>query len=334
MTHAAAPEMLEVVDLEVRYGAIRAIKGISFHVGEGEIVALLGANGAGKTTTQKTISGMLRPSAGRITFLGQRIDSVPAHELIRLGICHAPEGRHVFPRMTVAENLDMGAFRFKKIDQADLDRVLELFPRLQERYRQVAGTLSGGEQQMLAIGRALMGKPRLLLLDEPSMGLAPMVVAQIFDIVREINESASPSCSWSRTLLRRSRWPTAVMYSRRASSCCTARALSCSPTTGSGPLISARKSPRPESVLAGSARHGRDANPPFRLGFVPAMVSLVVARNVGLGGLIRRGEIGVAYPCTGPSCRVWRCSWTGSSTQSNRSATRRVRRSNVPGRND
>jgi branched-chain amino acid transport system ATP-binding protein len=158
-------------------------------VGEGEIVALLGANGAGKTTTQKTISGMLRPSAGRITFLGQRIDGVPAHELIRLGICHAPEGRHVFPRMTVAENLDMGAFRFKKIDQADLDRVLELFPRLQERYRQVAGTLSGGEQQMLAIGRALMGKPRLLLLDEPSMGLAPMVVAQIFDIVREINES-------------------------------------------------------------------------------------------------------------------------------------------------
>ena len=189
MTHAGAPELLEVVDLEVRYGAIRAIKGISFHVGEGEIVALLGANGAGKTTTQKTISGMLRPSAGRITFLGQRIDGVPAHELIRLGICHAPEGRHVFPRMTVAENLDMGAFRFKKIDQADLDRVLELFPRLQERYRQVAGTLSGGEQQMLAIGRALMGKPRLLLLDEPSMGLAPMVVAQIFDIVREINAS-------------------------------------------------------------------------------------------------------------------------------------------------
>ena len=189
MTHAAAAEMLEVSDLEVRYGAIRAIKGITFHVGEGEIVALLGANGAGKTTTQKTISGMLRPSAGRITFLGQRIDGVPAHELIRLGICHVPEGRHVFPRMTVAENLEMGAFRFKKIDQADLDRVLEIFPRLQERFRQVSGTLSGGEQQMLAIGRALMGKPRLLLLDEPSMGLAPMVVAQIFNIVREINES-------------------------------------------------------------------------------------------------------------------------------------------------
>src|SRR6185437_3583007 len=127
--------------------------------------------------------------SGRINFLGQRIDGVPAHELIRLGICHVPEGRHVFPRMTVAENLEMGAFRFKKIDQADLDRVLELFPRLQERYRQISGTLSGGEQQMLAIGRALMGKPRLLLLDEPSMGLAPMVVAQIFTIVREINES-------------------------------------------------------------------------------------------------------------------------------------------------
>ena len=189
MTHAAPSEMLEVLDLEVRYGAIRAIKGITFHVGKGEIVALLGANGAGKTTTQKTISGMLRPSAGRINFLGQRIDGVPAHELIRLGICHVPEGRHVFPRMTVAENLEMGAFRFKKIDQADLDRVLEIFPRLQERYRQVSATLSGGEQQMLAIGRALMGKPRLLLLDEPSMGLAPMVVAQIFTIVREINES-------------------------------------------------------------------------------------------------------------------------------------------------
>ncbi len=189
MSHAAAAELLEVFDLVVRYGAIRAIKGITFHVGEGEIVALLGANGAGKTTTQKTISGMLRPSGGRITFLGQRIDGVPAHELIRLGICHVPEGRHVFPRMTVAENLEMGAFRFKKIDQADLDRVLEIFPRLRERYRQVSGTLSGGEQQMLAIGRALMGKPRLLLLDEPSMGLAPMVVAQIFNIVREINES-------------------------------------------------------------------------------------------------------------------------------------------------
>ena len=179
--------LLQVDDLDVRYGAIRAIKGISFQVHAGEIVAMLGANGAGKTTTQKTISGMMRPSAGSIRFAGQRIDGLPAHELIRLGLCHAPEGRHVFPRMTVAENLEMGAFRFKRVDQAQLDEVLTLFPLLKERYRQPGGTLSGGEQQMLAIGRALMGQPRLLLLDEPSMGLAPLIVAQIFDIIRTIN---------------------------------------------------------------------------------------------------------------------------------------------------
>ena len=189
MTAAAPSPLLEVNNIEVRYGAIRALKGMSFHVNEGEIVAMLGANGAGKTTTQKTVSGMLRPASGGITFDGRRIDGIPAHNLIRLGICHVPEGRHVFPRMTVQENLEMGAFRFKRLDTADLDRVLEMFPRLRERYGQQAGTLSGGEQQMLAIGRALMGKPRLLLLDEPSMGLAPLVVAQIFEIVREINES-------------------------------------------------------------------------------------------------------------------------------------------------
>jgi branched-chain amino acid transport system ATP-binding protein len=180
--------LLQVDDIEVRYGNIRALKGISFDVAEGEIVALLGANGAGKTTTQKTVSGMLRPALGAIVYDGQRIDGIPAHELIRLGICHVPEGRHVFPRMTVAENLEMGAFRFKSVDQRDLDHVLDLFPRLRERYKQQAGTLSGGEQQMLAIGRALMGKPRLLLLDEPSMGLAPLIVAQIFDIVRQVND--------------------------------------------------------------------------------------------------------------------------------------------------
>jgi branched-chain amino acid transport system ATP-binding protein len=179
--------MLTVDDIEVRYGAIRALKGVSFRVDQGEIVALLGANGAGKTTTQKTVSGMLRPSLGAITFEGRRIDGIPAHELIGLGICHVPEGRHVFPRMTVRENLEMGAYRFKRIDHAVLDRVLEMFPRIKERLTQTAGTLSGGEQQMLAIGRALMGKPRLLLLDEPSMGLAPLIVAQIFDIIREIN---------------------------------------------------------------------------------------------------------------------------------------------------
>jgi branched-chain amino acid transport system ATP-binding protein len=132
---------------------------------------------------------MLRPSLGAITYDGGRIDGIPAHELINLGICHVPEGRHVFPRMTVLENLEMGAFRFKSVDQGDLDRVFELFPRLKERIKQNAGTLSGGEQQMLAIGRALMGKPRLLLLDEPSMGLAPLIVAQIFDIIREINSA-------------------------------------------------------------------------------------------------------------------------------------------------
>jgi branched-chain amino acid transport system ATP-binding protein len=179
--------LLQVDDIEVRYGNIRALKGVSFDVGEGEIVAMLGANGAGKTTTQKTISGMLRPTLGAIIYDGQRIDGIPAHELIRLGICHVPEGRHVFPRMTVSENLEMGAFRFKSVDQKDMEHVLELFPRLRERFKQQAGTLSGGEQQMLAIGRALMGKPRLLLLDEPSMGLAPLVVAQIFDIIRQVN---------------------------------------------------------------------------------------------------------------------------------------------------
>jgi branched-chain amino acid transport system ATP-binding protein len=185
----AGEVMLDVDDIEVRYGAIRALKGVTFQVKTGEIVALLGANGAGKTTTQKTISGMLRPALGSISYEGERIDGVPAHELIRIGICHVPEGRHVFPRMTVAENLEMGAFRFRKVDQDELERVLVLFPRLRERYKQLGGTLSGGEQQMLAIGRALMGKPRLLLLDEPSMGLAPLIVAQIFEIVKEINQA-------------------------------------------------------------------------------------------------------------------------------------------------
>ncbi|MDQ6935860.1 MAG: ABC transporter ATP-binding protein [Actinomycetota bacterium] len=179
--------LLEVDDIEVRYGAIRALKGISFEVDEGEVVALLGANGAGKTTTQKTVSGMMRPSLGEIRFDGQRIDGVPAHTLIHRGICHVPEGRRVFPRMSVRENLEMGAFRFKRPDDLVMKRVFDLFPRLEERSQQFAGTLSGGEQQMLAIGRALMGKPRLLLLDEPSMGLAPLVVRQIFEIVKEIN---------------------------------------------------------------------------------------------------------------------------------------------------
>jgi len=181
--------LLKVDDIEVRYGAIRALKGVSFEVYEGEVVALLGANGAGKTTTQKTVSGMLRPALGEIVFQGERVDGIPAHQLISMGICHVPEGRRVFPRMTVHENLEMGAFRFKRPDMQVFNHVLEIFPRLRERIKQPAGTLSGGEQQMLAIGRALMGKPRLLLLDEPSMGLAPLIVKQIFDIVRDINSS-------------------------------------------------------------------------------------------------------------------------------------------------
>ena len=178
--------LLDVVDLQVRYGAITAIKGISFQVLEGEIVALLGANGAGKTTTQKTVSGMLRPAAGSITFAGQRIDGIPPHELINVGICHVPEGRHVFPRMTVQENLVMGAFRFRAPDEDLLAHVLDLFPRLKERYGQQAGTLSGGEQQMLAIGRALMSRPRMLMLDEPSMGLSPLMTKRIMSTIAEL----------------------------------------------------------------------------------------------------------------------------------------------------
>ncbi len=183
--------LLDVDDIEVRYGAIRALKGVSFTVRRGEIVTLLGANGAGKTTTQQTVSGILRPAQGQIRYEGQRIDGVPAHEIVRLGICHVPEGRRVFARMTVMENLEMGAFRFRRVPSASIDRVFGLFPRLQERRRQLAGTLSGGEQQMLAIGRGLMGEPRLLLLDEPSMGLAPLIVQQIFEIIREINDQGT-----------------------------------------------------------------------------------------------------------------------------------------------
>jgi branched-chain amino acid transport system ATP-binding protein len=179
--------LLELHDVKVRYGAIGALKGITVEVDEGEIVTLLGANGAGKTTTLRTISGQLRPYEGQIRFDGQRIDGMAAHNVVGLGIGHSPEGRRVFPRMSVLENLQMGAYRFGKARKEDLDRVFTLFPRLLERKTQDGGTLSGGEQQMLAIGRALMSRPRLLLLDEPSMGLAPLLVQQIFDIIGEIN---------------------------------------------------------------------------------------------------------------------------------------------------
>ncbi|HSH77011.1 MAG TPA: ABC transporter ATP-binding protein [Herpetosiphonaceae bacterium] len=186
--------MLELQDVHTYYGNIHALKGISFGVNEGEIATLIGSNGAGKSTTLRTISGLLSPRQGQITFAGRRIDTVPAHEIVKLGLCQSPEGRRIFPRLTVLENLEMGAYIRKDRDgefQADLDRVFELFPRLKERVWQKGGTLSGGEQQMLAIGRSLMGRPRVLLLDEPSMGLAPILVEQIFSIVQDINKQGT-----------------------------------------------------------------------------------------------------------------------------------------------
>ena len=183
--------LLQVEGIRVAYGGIEALRGVSFDVDEGEIVTLLGANGAGKTTTLRTVSGLLRPKAGTITFEGQRIDSTAPHLMVRRGIGHVPEGRRIFPRMSVRENLTMGAYHRSDDLSSDLDRVFELFPVLRERQSQDGGTLSGGEQQMLAIGRALMGQPRLLLLDEPSMGLAPMIVTRIFDIIREINQQGT-----------------------------------------------------------------------------------------------------------------------------------------------
>jgi branched-chain amino acid transport system ATP-binding protein len=191
---AAPPaELLRVSDIRVTYGNIEAVRGISIDVGRGEIVTLIGANGAGKTTTLRTISGLLRPVSGEITFDRKRIDDTPAHRIVRIGIAHAPEGRRVFPRLTVSENLEMGAFARTDAEaiRSDFDRVFELFPILKERSTQPAGTLSGGEQQMLAIGRALMTSPTLLMLDEPSLGLAPRFVALIFDVLGQINRQGT-----------------------------------------------------------------------------------------------------------------------------------------------
>ena len=181
--------LLEIKDLKVAYGKIQAVKGISLHINAGEIVTLVGANGAGKTTLLKTISGILKPSAGVINFEGKDIQSIAPHNRVLEGLCQAPEGRGIFPGMTVLENLEMGKYarkNWKNELKEDLDRIYILFPRLKERQSQAGGTLSGGEQQMLSIGRALMSRPRLLLLDEPSMGLAPMFIQQIFNIIREI----------------------------------------------------------------------------------------------------------------------------------------------------
>ena len=188
-----AEPMLKIDDINVYYGAIHAIKGISLTVNQGEIVTLIGANGAGKSTTLRTISGLLKPKTGSITFQGEDIAGTPAHKIVGLGISQVPEGRRIFTEMTVMENLDLGAFIRKDKDgiAADKKHVFELFPRLEERQDQVAGTLSGGEQQMLAMGRALMSRPKLLLLDEPSMGLAPLLIKEIFSIIEDINKSGT-----------------------------------------------------------------------------------------------------------------------------------------------
>jgi branched-chain amino acid transport system ATP-binding protein len=185
--------MLKIDNLEVAYGNIRAIKGISLEVNQGEIVTLIGSNGAGKSTTLRAISGILKPKSGSITFNGERIEGIEGHDIVAKGICQSPEGRRIFPKMSVDENLDLGAFlrNDKAGIAADRERVLDLFPKLRERIDQKAGTMSGGEQQMLAVGRALMGSPKLLLLDEPSMGLAPVLVDMIFETIEKINKQGT-----------------------------------------------------------------------------------------------------------------------------------------------
>ena len=185
-------QILKVENINVYYGAIHAIKGVSLHVDEGEVVTLIGANGAGKSTTLQTVSGLLRSRTGSIEFCGENISKLPPHKIVEKGLAQVPEGRRIFLQMSVQENLEMGAYTRSGagVDE-DIERVYEQFPRLKERRRQVAGTLSGGEQQMLAMGRALMSNPRLLMLDEPSMGLAPILVEQIFDIIQELNKGGA-----------------------------------------------------------------------------------------------------------------------------------------------
>ena len=183
--------MLKIDDIHVYYGAIHAIKGVSFEVKEGEIVALIGANGAGKSTILKTVSGLMHPRSGKIEFMGQDISHVDSYKLLRHGLAHVPEGRRIFLQMSVQENLEMGAYIRNEVSKDDLDKVFEYFPRLKERRKQVAGTLSGGEQQMLAMSRALMSHPKLMMLDEPSMGLAPILVDQIFDIIKQLHKDGT-----------------------------------------------------------------------------------------------------------------------------------------------
>jgi branched-chain amino acid transport system ATP-binding protein len=186
--------LLEISGIDVFYGRVQAVRGASLEVDKGEVVALIGSNGAGKTTTLRTISGLLHPTAGKITFDGNDITRAEPQNIVNMGICQSPEGRRLFPRMSVLDNLRMGAYTRKNAAEikSDMDRVFELFPRLKERLHQIAGTLSGGEQQMCAMGRALMAKPKVLMLDEPSLGLAPILVQTIFDIVKEINSQGTP----------------------------------------------------------------------------------------------------------------------------------------------
>ena len=183
--------MLKIDDIHVYYGAIHAIKGVSFEVGEGEIVALIGANGAGKSTILKTVSGLMHPRSGSISFCGEDIGRTDAYKLLRTGLAHVPEGRRIFQQMTVQDNLEMGAFIHKEVNKDDLERVFNYFPRLKERRKQIAGTLSGGEQQMLAMSRALMSRPKLMMLDEPSMGLAPILIDQIFEIIKQLHKDGT-----------------------------------------------------------------------------------------------------------------------------------------------
>ena len=185
--------MLEVKDLEVYYGVIQAIKGISFHVDKGEVIALIGANGAGKTTTLHTVTGLISPKNGHVLFEGKDITKVPAHKIVSMGMAHVPEGRRVFAELSVYENLKMGAYTRKDKNEIEesMKNVYKRFPRLEERKNQMAGTLSGGEQQMLAMGRALMSRPKIILMDEPSMGLSPIMVNEIFDIIRSVSESGT-----------------------------------------------------------------------------------------------------------------------------------------------
>ena len=183
--------MLKADNLNVYYGPIHAVKGVSFEVSEGEIVTLIGANGAGKSTTLKTVSGLMRSHGGSIEFMGKNISSAAPHRIVEMGIAHVPEGRRIFTSMTVEENLDMGAFTTRGGSEADKENVFEQFPRLKERRRQIAGTLSGGEQQMLAMGRALMSHPKLLMMDEPSMGLAPILVEQVFEIISALHKAGT-----------------------------------------------------------------------------------------------------------------------------------------------